>query len=114
MTNPIGEKYSAVAAEFLEGRVGQEVSMELIEQLQALMVATECEFVGVPEAGEMLGVSPQRIRQLNMPPEAGRLSGGPTKPRRFWLRADMAEFRNERSERRDKFMFSAPVRRQID
>jgi hypothetical protein len=96
-TNPIGEKYSAVAKDFLEARVGEDLTHETIEQLSALLVSTTCELTGMRGAGQILGVTAQRVGQIQMPPVAARIDR-----RSLWLREQIEAFKKEREPRRQQ------------
>jgi hypothetical protein len=94
--NPIGEKYAEMARSFLELHQNRPVDEKTITYLSELLASTTCELVGVAESAEILGVTKQRVAQLNnMPPRAAEVRATP-----LWLREDVKVFGRNRLDRR--------------
>lgn len=99
--NPIAEKFAQAADAFLEQQEGREVDPSMREELGELLLSITCEFVGIKEASELLGVTPQRTNQLRpkMPPVAGTIAAGT-----FWLKEHVIRFDIERQPVRERHM----------
>jgi hypothetical protein len=109
LANPVAEKYATIAAQFLEARVGDTVTVNLIIALGTAMISTECEFVGLSEAVAELEVSNQRAAQVQerFGPIAGRTSAG-----HFWLKEQLLKYIELSAPRRQKYL-GIPKRNRI-
>lgn len=90
----------------LEPYTDSVLTSDVIDQIKVSIVnEAKLAIVGITEAAQILGISPQRVRQLvneeKMPAPAATLAYGETRSKELWLAQDIDEFAAQRQPLRD-------------
>lgn len=102
-SNPLGERYAAVASEALESLIGTNITPEIIQSIGEVISTTSFELVNVSEVAKLFAISRQRVYQLQstnkMPDPAFRKYKG---TRTLWLKEDIQVLHEERKKKQHK------------